>query len=98
MAVIPPVMWFAQQMQEKLSRNRHKKGWKDCSQRWLLARAREELDEVLLAIAEHPDDPKKVIGEIADAGNFLMMLGDSVRKNGVEKPFVAYGQQEPTDE
>lgn len=93
MAVIPQVMWFAQRMQEQLNQNSHKGGWKDCSQRWLLARARQELDEVLIAIVEHPDEPEKVIREIGDGGNFLMMLADSVRKNGVEKPFVSYGQE-----
>ena len=42
----PDVQWFAEQMELKLRENDHKGGWEGVTPLWLMARLREELDEL----------------------------------------------------
>ena len=88
-AVEVAVSHFANTMQHKLDRNKHKpcrqmnpnkmgRTWKDCDLHWLLMRLREEtieLEKALWAI-----DRDGIILEAADVGNFAMMIHDIVSK------------------
>jgi hypothetical protein len=49
----------------------------------LLARAREELDELEDAIER--DDRKEIVREAADGANFLMMIADNEQWAGTRK-------------
>lgn len=89
--VRPEVARFAVLMEEKLSENDHKGGWKDCDPTDLLRRLTEEAEELgrcrLLACVvrkqERPGDPlhmsdeaRHVGREAADVANFAMMIAD----------------------
>ncbi len=82
----PAVLEFAQDMQFKLDKNKHKKcdtmnpdgkgrGWEDCDLYWLMGRMQDEIREL--------DDELGITGdwadamlECADVGNFAMMIHD----------------------
>lgn len=67
------VQQMANSMLAQLRANQHKGGWTTCEIGWLLARAREELQEVYdaISVAESPD---RVLAECADVANMLGML------------------------
>ncbi len=78
---------FAENMQHKLDKNKHKecpkmnpdgKGrtWKDCDLSWLLYRLRQETLELESAL--YNTDRDLVIEETADVANFAMMIHDNV--------------------
>ncbi len=52
--------------------------WKDAHCTWLLARAKQEMDEVENALMNRPVQLKRVAKECADVANFMMMIADSV--------------------
>ena len=86
------VIRFAQNMQEKLDKNKHKecdemnpdsKGrkWEHCDFYWLLYRLREETLELELALRNELDcDWEKVMDEAADVGNYAMMIHDNANR------------------
>jgi NTP pyrophosphatase (non-canonical NTP hydrolase) len=75
----PTVYRMAEQMEQKLSENRHKgdrRGWILDSPEALIRRCREELDELEAAVlAEQTGE--SVWREAADVANFAMMIADS---------------------
>lgn len=79
----PEVLWFAQQMEDKLKKNDHKGGWSKCDIGYLMGRLYEELNELNVAVCEDAMDykPKKyslelIISEAEDVANFAMMIAD----------------------
>ena len=74
----PWVNSFAVEMERKLQKNRHKgdrDGWKREPADWLLARLRDEVEE--LAATLRVSCPRADIrGECADVANFAMMISD----------------------
>lgn len=73
------VKWFADQMEEKLLEHDSKGGWNDETDHWLLCKLLEEIGE----IGECYQDAKTTdytftVGQIADAGNILMMLASNL--------------------
>lgn len=69
------VEWFTERMEEKLMRNDHKGGWEVMGPRELIARARQELDELEQAV-ENKKGGAAIASEAADVANFVMMLAD----------------------
>lgn len=78
---------FANTMQYKLDKNKHKpcpqmnpeklgRTWEGCDLHWLLLRLREETIELEKALWDGSRDD--VIMEAADVGNFAMMIHDIV--------------------
>jgi NTP pyrophosphatase (non-canonical NTP hydrolase) len=85
------VLWFAGEMERQLRANDHKGGWSRDKQHGLLARLREETQELsaeILAMQER--DPYQVVKEAADVANFAMMIADNER--------VALSPEEPSHE
>jgi NTP pyrophosphatase (non-canonical NTP hydrolase) len=77
--VRPEVALFGEAMESKLAEHdddRGERGWEEDSIRSLLARLREEADE--LEVALDYCDPSRVAHEAADVGNFAMMIHDIV--------------------
>lgn len=70
----PEVRRFAEAMERQLrkKKNEDKGGWKDCDLVYLSKRIYQEVGEFVEAVAEGVD----VLGEGADAANFLMMICD----------------------
>ena len=79
---------FANIMQGKLDKNKHKecdtlnqdgKGrtWKDCEPSWLLYRLRQEALELELSL-NNESPVEEVAKECADVANFAMMIADVV--------------------
>lgn len=62
----------------KLEENAHKGHWENESPYWLLKRARQELDEVETALMH--GNSEEVAEECADAGNFLAMIVDVLKR------------------
>lgn len=90
----PTVMQFARAMEAKLVEHDDRPGWQHCTLGWLMKRLdeeRKELDEAVsmfLAQRHCGGDPDEsainraglaLIGELADVGNFAMMMTDRVR-------------------
>ena len=72
------VLRFGENMLFKLSLNAKKGHWRDLPARWLLERARQELDELEQELAKSDIDPEAVVYECADAANFVMMISDNM--------------------
>ena len=82
----PEVRAFARAMEEKLRENDHKPGWKNDSDRSLLGRAYEELEELREECSALSIDdggrgmrlrtPHTILGEAADVANMVMMVAD----------------------
>lgn len=69
------VQWFAEIMERTLRDNDHKGGWKGCTDEYLISRLREEVDELIAAMAAK--EPRDVIyKEAADVANFALMIAD----------------------
>ena len=64
---------MAQHMRRKMLANMHKGGWRDESVECLIARLREEVDELETLIR---DGGFGIYGEAADVANFAMMVAD----------------------
>ena len=76
----PDAQWFAEQMELKLRENDHKGGWEGVTPLWLMARLREELDELEGLRLYRPDfDRQRTIREAADIANFAMMIAANAR-------------------
>lgn len=73
------VLWFAGEMYEKLEKNKHKGGWKDCDKKYLLNRLKQEVAELNLAcsVSDGIIDPNDIRREAADVANFAMMIADN---------------------
>lgn len=65
-------------MRRKLAKNRSKGGWLDDELHDLLARLREEVDELDAAIVEDANNGRSIIDEAADVANFAGMIIDVV--------------------
>ena len=82
-----PVVWFASQMERKLSEHDDRPGWQCESFEYLLVRLMEEqgeLNNLMMDLGELSDSSsdaniQDVINECADIGNFAMMLADKAR-------------------
>lgn len=75
----PELLRFAEEMEKRLRANDHKGGWEDDSDDSLLARLREETNELADALAKLPGrsgDQLMVTLEAADVANFAMMIAD----------------------
>lgn len=78
---IPHVLKFAEAMEGKLAKNRHKgdrEGWLKNDPWELFNRLRVEVKELDLALT-HCQSPDEVLKECADIANFAMMVADSYR-------------------
>lgn len=88
----PALNWFAKVMDEKLSLNDHKPGWRNESLGWLFKRLHGELAEAHeacgivtahLAAGSSREDTEQAINEaineMADVANYCMMVADSLR-------------------
>lgn len=62
-------------MRYKLAANRHKRMWSEDTNAVLLARAREELDELQQALEN--GDMEEICNECADVANFMAMIHDN---------------------
>jgi len=93
MKLDPAVKEFANTMQFKLDKNKHKpcphmavdgrpRSWEDCPIDWLLGRCLEELIELREAIEEGDMENAKL--ECADVGNFAMMIQDNLNRKNTE--------------
>ena len=71
------VRQFADDMEHQLRNNDRKTGWKHCKVSWLLSRAKDEIQEIIDALADADDHG--AIDECADAANFLMMASDRIK-------------------
>lgn len=87
------VQAFAESMELELLRNDHKGGWGCDNFSALLARLREEVEEAQEAlvdltarihVAGEVPDFGNALSELADVGNFAMMLHDRVTKQRAE--------------
>lgn len=65
---------MANHMFEKLRRNCKKAHWSTVTQKWLLDRLKQEVDELEQALISGVD----VVGECADVANFAAMIADNV--------------------
>ena len=77
----PFVDSFADAMESKLEKNRHKgdrEGWLKDTPRALFERLKQEVDELHAALADGTD-VESVLSEAADVANFAMMIADSYR-------------------
>ncbi len=85
MEVNQSIQAFAESMQRKLDRNKHKecrimnsggtgRAWRHCEIFWLLHRLRQETEE--LEAAMDTADREAIMDEAADVGNFAMMIHD----------------------
>ena len=85
MQVNQSIQAFAESMQRKLDRNRHKecpvmnsagtgRTWRHCEMFWLLYRLRQETKE--LEEVMNTADREAIMNEAADVGNFAMMIHD----------------------
>lgn len=72
----PSVVAFAEAMEGKLVANEHKGGWWNDTPIALIARLREEVDELERSLTGHTAN--EVLKEAADVGNFAMMIADLV--------------------
>jgi NTP pyrophosphatase (non-canonical NTP hydrolase) len=70
----PPLAWFANEMERQLEENDYKRGWKNCTQRFLLKRLNQEVRELMKAIKQ---GKPYVVEEAADVANFAMMIADN---------------------
>ena len=73
---------FTCHMKHKLLMTRHRPHWSRCDVGTLLARAREELDELEQAYESEGCDRKDVVREAADVANFCMMIADNMQWAG----------------
>jgi NTP pyrophosphatase (non-canonical NTP hydrolase) len=82
----PYVLAFAQRMEAKLAKNRHKgdrNGWINCNPDELAFRIRDELAELedALRLVRHKEnivasEREQIANEAADVANFAMMIAD----------------------
>ena len=73
------VKQFAVAMEKTLKKHDEAKGkdsWRNEPNLWLLERAQEELNEVVVASKDF--DENKIIRELPDVANFLMMIYDNL--------------------
>lgn len=83
------VIDFAVFMQDKIDENEETKvGWYGLTPKWCLNRARQEMQEVVTAIAKRKK-PDEVARECADVANFMMMAADNYREEFEEKAETA---------
>lgn len=85
----PIVLWFAGEMEHKLSLNRHqgdRAGWRVCEPVRMLRRLREQA--IKLESAMMTFSPDEIISEAADVANFAMMIADLARDSRVDDPLV----------
>jgi NTP pyrophosphatase (non-canonical NTP hydrolase) len=75
--VRPEVAAFALAMEDKLRKNDHKGGWKDCTKQYMAMRLTQEREELRNAI-QRGDPPEQIMKEAADVANFAMMVADIV--------------------
>lgn len=77
---------FADLMEQRLSKNDHKGGWEDESNKYLIERIEEELEELKEAIIAVETNNsswlrqqlyKSIRDEAADVANFAMMIADN---------------------
>jgi hypothetical protein len=86
----PEVEWFADLMEGVLRKNDHKRGWQEMTHAKVIARLREETDELdgafqawtmaRVAGGKAHDEARAFICEAVDVANFAMMLADNVRR------------------
>ena len=72
----PQVAWFANEMERQLEENGCKLGWERCTDKWLLKRLRQEVEELEQAVKKG----KNVVEEAADVANFAMMIADNFQE------------------
>jgi hypothetical protein len=70
------VDWFSHEMEQKLSSNDHKGGWKECDNFFFLDKLDEEVRELAQAVL-HNQGSQRIIEEAADAANIAMMIADN---------------------
>jgi NTP pyrophosphatase (non-canonical NTP hydrolase) len=76
--MLPPLAWFANEMERQLEENDYKRGWKHCTPQQLLKRLKQETQELKKAIEK---GQPFVIEEAADVANFAMMIADNFYDN-----------------
>lgn len=76
MKIRESVLFFAGEMEKKLRENDHKGGWDHLELEYLKKRLWEEVNELFVSINE--GDYENIIKEVADVGNFSMMIADIV--------------------
>lgn len=75
----PEVLRMAQEMEKRLREHdddRGRTGWKQCDVAYLVARLREETEELINALIDKAGAPS-VLAEAADIGNLAMMVADT---------------------
>lgn len=76
------VVDYAWEMERKLARHDHKRGWRDFPIKALLRKLKVEVDE--LEIALEYETTEGAMGEAVDVGNFAMMVWDRLRSEEKE--------------
>src|SRR5690606_5240346 len=79
--VRPEVAAFARAMEHKLAANDHKEHWREMRVHQLLEMLRDEVDELVRAVADFHGGMgphRNVLDEAADVANFAMMVADVV--------------------
>lgn len=83
------VKWFAEQMEAQLRRHDDRDGWKGCEIGWLLKRLHEEIGEFEEALW-NKEKLIVTIKELADVGNFCMMIADVLYEKWVKENESSY--------
>jgi NTP pyrophosphatase (non-canonical NTP hydrolase) len=84
LSIRPEVAKFAQAMEDELKANDHKGGWDKDTVAALLDRAQDELFELREAVALRFSD-ETILSEAADTANFVMMVAENYRKQGLAR-------------
>jgi len=93
----PVLQWFSVEMEEKLSLNDHKGGWRDCEVDVLIDKMDGEIEELKevwwqikndYSVSEDKKflleiDKEDLIKECADVANFSMMVADIMNNSEV---------------
>ncbi len=81
----PEIVHFAQLMENRMSANATTKaGWKNVSVSYAYERLMQEIGELAKALIEG-DDHGAALWEVADCGNFLMMLMLALKQDAKSK-------------
>lgn len=84
------VRWFGEIMDDLLTENDHKPGWKGEPMSYLLDRLEQEVEELKAELETRPEPAtdeamgwrdRRIIKEAADIANFCMMIADVQRES-----------------
>ncbi len=87
------VQWFAEQMEQKLQQNDHKRHWRDLHDDYLIERLYQEAHELWNAI-KNGEPPENIIKEAADTSNISMMIADNYSNRPTKQVYERQGERD----